>query len=214
MIHCPACGEANPDSAKFCNGCRTRLEGAMRLDLGEGGKPAKEPPFPRPNGRLEGPGMSTASLVMGIVGLGIPAIVTGVIALKKHKSGRGKALAGIVFGCIGTVVLAAVLAASLSRKDPLRLPLTAETTPAFVEAASARVDRLDERVAESVSKLGPGGGQEMAPVYAILGAIRQDLAEMDSLSALDSLEDETLLDTLRGDVLDRLGQARDLLGER
>jgi hypothetical protein len=56
-------------------------------------------------------GLAIASLVMGIVSmagpgllLGIPAIITGAIALKRKLAGRGLALAGLITGIVSTVL--------------------------------------------------------------------------------------------------------------
>ncbi len=56
-------------------------------------------------------GLAIASLVLGIVSmtgpgllLGIPAIITGALALKRKLAGRGLAIAGLVTGIISTVL--------------------------------------------------------------------------------------------------------------
>ncbi len=62
----------------------------------------------------KGKGLSAGSLVLGILAVfpfsflaGIPAIITGVIALAQKRLGRGMAVAGIVLGAIGTVAVTA-----------------------------------------------------------------------------------------------------------
>jgi type II secretory pathway pseudopilin PulG len=59
-----------------------------------------------------GRGLSVASLVLGILALfpfsfltGIPAIITGAIALAQKRLGRGMAIAGVVLGAVGTLVI-------------------------------------------------------------------------------------------------------------
>lgn len=56
-------------------------------------------------------GLAIASLVLGVVSmtgpgllLGIPAIITGAMALKRKLGGRGLALAGLITGIISTVL--------------------------------------------------------------------------------------------------------------
>jgi hypothetical protein len=56
-------------------------------------------------------GLAIASLILGVVSmtgpgllLGIPAIITGAIALKRKLAGRGLAIAGLVTGIISTVI--------------------------------------------------------------------------------------------------------------
>ncbi len=55
--------------------------------------------------------LAVVSLVLGIVSLtgpglllGIPAIITGAIALKKGHSGRGLSLTGLITGIVSTVL--------------------------------------------------------------------------------------------------------------
>jgi hypothetical protein len=55
--------------------------------------------------------LAIVSMVLGIVSLtgpglflGIPAIVTGIIALKKKVTGRGLAITGLVTGIVSTVL--------------------------------------------------------------------------------------------------------------
>jgi hypothetical protein len=56
-------------------------------------------------------GLAIASLVLGVVSmtgpgllLGIPAIITGAMALKRKLGGRNLALAGLITGIISTVL--------------------------------------------------------------------------------------------------------------
>jgi hypothetical protein len=56
-------------------------------------------------------GLSIVSLVLGVISLtgpglvlGIPAIITGWIALKKKQGERGLSIAGIVTGIVSTVI--------------------------------------------------------------------------------------------------------------
>ncbi|HEY5695343.1 MAG TPA: DUF4190 domain-containing protein [Candidatus Saccharimonadales bacterium] len=55
-------------------------------------------------------GLAIASLVLGVISmtgpgllLGIPAIITGAMALKRNLAGRGLALAGLITGIVSTV---------------------------------------------------------------------------------------------------------------
>jgi type II secretory pathway pseudopilin PulG len=91
--------------------------------------PPVPPPFVAPEPRLqeEGrPGTAIASLICGILSLvlacltGIPAIVLGVLAIKKiGKSngalgGRGMAIAGLVLGSVGTMITGIAILAGLA----------------------------------------------------------------------------------------------------
>jgi amino acid transporter len=59
----------------------------------------------------EGNGLAIASLVLGILSLtgffiftGVPAIITGIISLRKKQKERGMSIAGIIMGSIGTLL--------------------------------------------------------------------------------------------------------------
>lgn len=90
--------------------------------------PAYVPPQQATTHPEESQGLAITAMVLGIVSVvalglltGIPAIITGSIALKKKLAGRGMAIAGIVTGAVGTFfsilfiafwILIAVLAAN------------------------------------------------------------------------------------------------------
>ena len=70
----------------------------------EAQEPIQTPVTPPPSNTL-----AIVSLVMGIISLtgpglllGIPAIITGAIALKKKQAERGLSIAGIITGSIST----------------------------------------------------------------------------------------------------------------
>jgi Na+/proline symporter len=61
--------------------------------------------------KQEDSSLAIVSMVLGIISLtgpglllGIPAIVTGIVALKKKLAGRGLAIAGLVTGIVSTVL--------------------------------------------------------------------------------------------------------------
>lgn len=67
-------------------------------------------PTPQTPVQPEG-GLALVSMILGVVSLtgpglllGIPAIVTGVIALKKNQGSRGLSITGLVTGVVSTVV--------------------------------------------------------------------------------------------------------------
>ena len=69
--------------------------------------PAPVPVQPTPTGGTSG--LPLTSLILGIVSIlalglltGIPAIITGVIALRRKQADRGLSIAGIITGSIGT----------------------------------------------------------------------------------------------------------------
>ena len=68
--------------------------------------PAPEPTKPATTGTS---GLPLTSLILGIVSVlalglltGIPAIITGVIALRRKYADRGLSIAGIITGSVGT----------------------------------------------------------------------------------------------------------------
>ena len=110
-MRCPACGSNNPDVARFCSACGARFEAAKPKEseavLATGSGPRTEAP-------VKGKGLSVASLVLGVLSIfpfsfltGIPAIITGAIALAQRRLGRGMAIAGVVLGAIGSAVIGA-----------------------------------------------------------------------------------------------------------
>jgi hypothetical protein len=61
--------------------------------------------------KQEDSSLAIVSMVLGVVSLtgpglllGIPAIITGIIALKKKLAGRGLAITGLVTGIVSTVL--------------------------------------------------------------------------------------------------------------
>ena len=69
---------------------------------------AQSPPQVTPE---PGNGLAIASLVLGILSVtgffilaGIPAIVTGIMSLRKKQQERGMSIAGIIMGSIGTLL--------------------------------------------------------------------------------------------------------------
>jgi type II secretory pathway pseudopilin PulG len=91
--------------------------------------PPIPPPFVAPEPRLQeegSPGTAIASLICGILSLvlacltGIPAIVLGVLAIKKigrsngALGGRGMAIAGLVLGSVGTMITGVAILAGLA----------------------------------------------------------------------------------------------------
>lgn len=105
-MRCFSCGRENPQEARFCTAC------GRELRLAEGRIPfGPERPTP-----ARSKGLSTASLVLGILSLffnwlaGIPAIITGVIALAGKRPGQARAIAGIVLGAALPIFASIVLA--------------------------------------------------------------------------------------------------------
>jgi uncharacterized membrane protein YvbJ len=97
-MFCQQCGEKNPDDAKFCSKCGAALTAkAVRA----------EAPAPVATGERTS-GMAIASLVLGILGISILAIIFGAIGISQtnkdpNLKGKGLAVAGLVLGIIGMI---------------------------------------------------------------------------------------------------------------
>lgn len=211
MPHCPACGAANPDEARFCRECRTRLESYARAR--ETWEPEEEIPQPRTTpvpgtgSAIKSIGISTASLILGLLGTGPLALVVGWLALRRHAPNPGQAKAGLVLGIAGTVILAAIVTARLAAGDPLRRPLTPERVPEFVAGISERAGKIEARADQLMEKLGPGAEGELADVFSALRTIDDLVAELDSTPP-------EMLDTIRDYIFEELDRARSALGNR
>jgi len=204
---CPACGKENPEDARFCVECDTRLLGSARADLPRYG--TEQPAEPVRQDRPKQPsrqGLGIASLVLGLLGLGLPAIAVGVYVVRKQLPGRFKALTGILLGSVSTLVLVVFLIGLVSRGcSPLHQHLTPATVERFAAAVMPRVDQLERRTDNLRQRLGPGAADELAQVYILLNTIRQDLDEM--RVSLDEVE----INETRDDVLAKLEQVKSLL---
>jgi hypothetical protein len=210
MRYCPSCGTENPDNRQFCSECRTRLPGATK----SAANPRKETAVLRtaPTTKLTpdstGFGdrkLSTASLVLGIIGLGIPAIITGAIALGQHRPGGRRALTGVILGGIGTIVLLLVLIFGGKGEQPLDRPLIPGHTASWARTVAAHCDRLEAQADRTSRVLGVLGAQEIKPVYVAFDGIRFDIEH------LDSFEDQEELHELRDDIIARLQRAEKFL---
>jgi hypothetical protein len=60
-----------------------------------------------------GQGLSIVSLVLGLCGVGVGAIITGIIALVQKRPGRGMAWTGVILGSIGTFFAVLITAGAL-----------------------------------------------------------------------------------------------------
>lgn len=210
MRYCPSCGTENPDNREFCSECRTRLPGATRSVADPRKEAAIQRTAPTTKFAPDSAGLgdrklSTASLILGIIGLGIPAIITGAIALKQHRPGSRRALTGVVLGGIGTVVLLLVLLLGGKGEQALGRPLIPGHTAGWARTVAAHCDRLEKQADRTGRMLGVLGAQEIKPVYVALDGIRFDLDD------LDSFEDQEELHELRDDIIDRLERAEKFL---
>ena len=102
-MYCSQCGEKIPDDSKFCPKCGAALVQTKAKTKAK----AKAAPAPAATGERTS-GMAIASLVLGILGISILAIIFGAIAISQtnkdpNLKGRGLAIAGLVLGILGMI---------------------------------------------------------------------------------------------------------------
>lgn len=68
-------------------------------------------------------GMAVASMVLGLVGVSLLAVIFGHVALgdvkRNHKDGRGMAIAGLVLGYLGIILWVVLLAGMIAAAKSL-----------------------------------------------------------------------------------------------
>jgi hypothetical protein len=102
-MFCSKCGTQNTEGAKFCQNCGALL-----------GQSTPTTPTLQVNAQQtvvvqHTSGLAIASLILGILGFSVFAIIFGAIAMNQigkdqHLSGRGMALAGLILGIVWIVV--------------------------------------------------------------------------------------------------------------
>jgi hypothetical protein len=107
-MYCPKCGVQNPEGASYCQSCGSPLNLTSQTS---GGTPINTaqpvpPPLQKTVGEPRMSGLAIASLVVGILGLSLLALIFGWIALNQmgkdpNLSGKGLAIAGLVLGIVG-----------------------------------------------------------------------------------------------------------------
>jgi hypothetical protein len=128
-MYCSKCGTQNPESAQFCVKCGQQLLQATPPPVAA---PIDVPASaPQSAARLQPSeetrhtsGLAIASLVLGILGVSLLALIFGAIALNAigknpNLSGKGLAIAGLVLGIVGMligviVVIALIFSISLA----------------------------------------------------------------------------------------------------
>jgi uncharacterized membrane protein YvbJ len=109
-LYCAKCGTQNSENASFCKNCGASMSQTTTASIPT---PIQTPiSVPQPDNVQETKtdqhtsGLAIASLVLGILGISILAIIFGAIALNQmgqdpHISGKGLAIAGLILGIIG-----------------------------------------------------------------------------------------------------------------
>jgi len=110
---CPACGSRNPRTARVCGTCGTVMSEVPKTQFRyEQAHLDKTQTTAQGKTRV----LSIVALALGLASLtpitfltGIPAMILSIIALRKHRPGRGMAYTGLVAGAFGTLVLTFVM---------------------------------------------------------------------------------------------------------
>lgn len=115
-MFCAKCGKQIPENTKFCVNCGEPVgqDNQSHQVIGQSGQPNQ---VIINTGNGQGSGLAVASLVCGILSmvfccvsflgliLGVLAVVFGVIVLVSGSNGKGMAIAGILTGSIGFVII-------------------------------------------------------------------------------------------------------------
>lgn len=116
-MFCRKCGKEIPDGNTVCESCESSNASvsSQSFNLPPQPQPYSQPDQTDTNSVQKTNTMAIASLVVSIVGLfmglGIVAVILGIIGQSQIKASMGKqkgagmAIAGIVIGCLGIIVL-------------------------------------------------------------------------------------------------------------
>jgi prepilin-type processing-associated H-X9-DG protein len=124
-MFCRKCGKEIPDGNTVCESCESSNASvsSQTFDLPPQPQPYIQPDQTDTDSVQKTNGIAIASLVVSIVGfligLGIVAIILGIIGQNQIKAsmgrqkGAGLAIAGIVVGCIGTVAFIPIILSAI-----------------------------------------------------------------------------------------------------
>ncbi|MFZ0522396.1 MAG: DUF4190 domain-containing protein [Candidatus Acidiferrales bacterium] len=135
-MFCPQCATANPDSAQYCSKCGTSFAPTHAASAAPAPAAAPVPPVDVPTS-----GKAIASLICGIFTLFLPAsiaaIILGHLSLSDIRrsagrlGGRGVAIAGLVLGYAGIVLIPLILIiAAIAIPNLLRAKIAANEASA------------------------------------------------------------------------------------
>ena len=117
-MFCAKCGTQVEEGSRFCQKCGTPVDPAVQPTAVTPQPTAvPQPGSFQPVVAVKTSGMAIASLVLGILGISLLAIIFGIIAISQiNKSnglltGKGMAIAGIILGIISIIVTIIVIAA-------------------------------------------------------------------------------------------------------
>ncbi len=203
MAYCPRCGKPTDETALFCRHCGTQFGTQSQPPNipGQATAAATQVSEPKPS---HGMGLSITSMVLGIAGIGLPALICGIVALKSRRPGRGMAIAGVVLGALSTVALAVVLLSTslllFTRKGApgqTSLPSGSDAPTEMQMFYDAR--RYAEEYTERLEKLSRKAGELRSdPTMAA------NLAQFDSVYSVA----QTAVTEIKGITDERAGRAK------
>ena len=108
-MFCSKCGTQNAEGAGYCTKCGVQLNSASPISTPAPVYTPVSPPPPYPTTERRTSGLAIASLILGILGISLLAIIFGAIALNQmgkdpNLSGKGMAIAGLILGIVWIVV--------------------------------------------------------------------------------------------------------------
>ncbi len=166
MKYCPQCQQENPDEARFCQKCGASLSA--------------------PGGQPETSGLAIASLICGIFFFVLPsallAVVFGHLSRSDirrsggRKTGGGMAMAGLVLGYAGVMVIPLIIAA-IAIPNLLRARMAANEASAVGSLRS-----INRAVVSYTSTYG-----SFPRSLAVLGPPLKGRASADSADLIDSV---------------------------
>lgn len=112
-MFCAKCGTQVEEGSKFCQKCGTPVGQAVTPPQTASAQPGNY----QPAAAIKTSGMAIASLVLGILGISLLAIIFGIVALNQIKksngfvTGKGMAIAGIILGSVAIVITIIVIIA-------------------------------------------------------------------------------------------------------
>jgi peptidyl-prolyl cis-trans isomerase B (cyclophilin B) len=172
----------------YCSKCGKEHAGPSTLCV-ECGIAQPTPASPR-----KGNGLSIASMVLGICGVGLLAFILGLIALKQKREGRGMAIAGVVLGAITTFVPVLVIlfatgvfvATSQPRKSQTVRSVELDNPSQFAERMETRLAKVEQRVlkAELAQPDQERFQAELAACRAALARLRESGLSQDAIRGL------------------------------
>lgn len=116
-MFCAKCGTEVEAGSRFCQKCGTPVEQPVAQAAAPPQAPTAPPVNYQPVAAARTSGMAIASLILGIVGFSLFAIIFGIIALSQIKksnglvTGKGMAIAGIILGIIAIIVTIIIIIA-------------------------------------------------------------------------------------------------------